>query len=83
MAGPHGRPPRGMKPQVKNPGKLFKRVMEYVFRKYKYHYIIFKLFSHFHIPTSLSSARFRRSLEDSYHSESLQYVFVFSIPCEL
>ena len=28
----------------------------------------FKLFSHFHIPVSLSSAGFRRSLEDSYHS---------------
>ena len=29
--GPHGSPPRCVKPQVKNPGKLFKRVMGYVF----------------------------------------------------
>ena len=40
MAGPMGRPPRGVKPQVKNPGKLFARLMQYIFRKYKWHYII-------------------------------------------
>ena len=41
MAGPHGpggRPPRGMKPQVKDPKKIFKRLMKFVFKKYKWNY---------------------------------------------
>ena len=47
MAGPMHRPPRGMKPQVKNPGKLFMRLMKYVFRTYKWHYltVIFLIFA--------------------------------------
>lgn len=40
MAGPMGpKGPRGMKAQVKNPGKLFMRLMKYVFSTYKWHYI--------------------------------------------
>lgn len=33
------RGPRGVKPQVKNPMKIFKRLMAYVFQYYKLHYI--------------------------------------------
>ena len=43
MAGPMGpgqRGPRGPKPKIENPGKLFVRVMKYVFRYYKVHCII-------------------------------------------
>ena len=40
MAGP-GRPgPRGMKPGVDNPMKVFKRIMGYVFRNYLPHCIV-------------------------------------------
>ena len=37
--GPGGRPPKGvkMKPQIENPGKVFKRLMSYVFQKYNIH----------------------------------------------
>ena len=37
MAGPK---PRGMKPQIENPGKVMKRLISYVFSKYKLHLII-------------------------------------------
>ena len=33
------RGPMGVKPQVENPMKIFKRLMEYVFRYYKFHYL--------------------------------------------
>ena len=39
MAGPMNRGPRGMKSGVKNPGKLFLRLMKYVFQKYGLHYV--------------------------------------------
>ena len=40
MAGPgHGPKPRGMKPPVENPMKVFKRIMKYVFKKYLVQFI--------------------------------------------
>ena len=44
MPGPMNRGPRGMKPQVKNPGKLLARLMNYVFRDYKIHCIFVFIF---------------------------------------
>ncbi len=41
MAGPgHGPKPRGMKPPVENPMKVFKRIMKYVFKKYLVQFIL-------------------------------------------
>ena len=34
VKGPMGRPPRGVKPQVENPGKIFVRIMKYVLKNY-------------------------------------------------
>ena len=34
-----GRVPRGVKPKVENPMKIFKRLMSYVFQYYKFHYL--------------------------------------------
>ena len=31
---------RGMKSNVKNPGKIFKRIMSYVFQNYKYQFFL-------------------------------------------
>ena len=42
MPGPGNRVPRGVKPNVENPGKLFKRLMSYVFIDYKVHCIIYQ-----------------------------------------
>ena len=33
VKGPMGRPPRGVKPQVENPGKIFVRIMKYVLKE--------------------------------------------------
>ena len=35
-----GRGPRGPKPKVENPGKLFARLMKYVGKKYKVHCVL-------------------------------------------
>lgn len=36
----HGPKPRGMKSGIDNPGKVFSRIMKYVFKKYFIHYIL-------------------------------------------
>ena len=64
--GPGGRPPRGMKPQVKNPGKLFKRLMAYVFRKYKWHYMIVIVLICAGVLASVQGTMFQKSLIDDY-----------------
>ncbi len=72
MAGPMHRPPRGMKPQVKNPGKLFMRLMKYVFRTYKWHYltVIFLIFVS--VLASVQGTMFTQSLIDVYIADLLK-----------
>ena len=64
--GPMGRPPRGMKPQVKDPGKLLKRVMSYVFRSYKYHCIAVFVFIFLSVIASVQGTMFMKNLIDDY-----------------
>ena len=66
MAGPMGRPPRGMKPQVKNPGKLFKRLMSYVFKTYKWHYITVIALIFVSVLANVQGTMFTQSLIDDY-----------------
>ena len=66
MAGPMHRPPRGMKPQVKNPGKLFMRLMSYVFKTYKWHYIAVIVLIFVNVLASVQGTMFTRSLIDDY-----------------
>ena len=66
MAGPMGRPPRGMKPQVKNPGKLFMRLMSYVFRTYKWHYISVIVLIFISVLASVQGTLFTQTLIDDY-----------------
>ncbi len=66
MAGPMGRPPRGMKPQVKNPGKLFMRLMNFVFRKYKWHYITVIVLIFVSVLASVQGTLFTQRLIDDY-----------------
>ena len=66
MAGPMGRPPRGMKPQVENPGKIFKRLMSYIFRKYKWHYIIVIALICVGVLANVQGTLFQKSLIDDY-----------------
>ncbi|MCI9137061.1 MAG: ABC transporter ATP-binding protein [Lachnospiraceae bacterium] len=38
--GPMGKGPGGPKPQIKNPGKLFSRLMKYILANYKFHILV-------------------------------------------
>ena len=66
MAGPMGRPPRGVKPQVKNPGKLFMRLMNYVFRQYKWHYLSVIVLIFVGVFASVQGTMFTKNLIDDY-----------------
>ncbi len=65
MAGP-GRPPRGMKPQIENPGKIFKRLMGYIFRNYKYQYITVFILIFVSVIANVQGTMFTQTLIDDY-----------------
>lgn len=66
--GPGGRPPRGvrMKPQIKNLGQVFKRLMSYVFRTYKWHYILVIVLICVGVLANVQGTLFQKSLIDDY-----------------
>ncbi len=66
MAGPMHRGPRGMKPQVKNPGKVFMRLMRYVFRKYKWQYLIVIALIFVGVLANVQGTMFQKTLIDDY-----------------
>ncbi len=66
MAGP-GRGAMGRpKPKVENPGKLFKRIMGYVFRNYKIHCIVVFVCIIISVLANLQGTLFMRTLIDDY-----------------
>lgn len=64
--GPHGRPPRGVKPKVKNPGKLFMRIMRYVMKNYAIHYFAVVICIFVSVFSSIQGTLFTRTLVDRY-----------------
>ncbi len=66
MAGPMRRGPQGMKPQVKNPGKVFMRLMRYVFRKYKWHYLTVIALIFVGVIANVQGTLFQKTLIDEY-----------------
>ncbi|MEE1314713.1 MAG: ABC transporter ATP-binding protein [Faecalimonas sp.] len=66
MAGPMGRGPRGMKPQVENPGKIFMRLMRYVFRKYKWQYLLVIALIFVGVLANVQGTLFQKTLIDEY-----------------
>ena len=66
MAGPHGRPPRGVKPQVENPGKIFKRLMKYIFKTYKIQYIVVFVLIFVSVIANVQGTMFTQTLIDDY-----------------
>ncbi|MDY4202977.1 MAG: ABC transporter ATP-binding protein [Schaedlerella sp.] len=66
MAGPMNRTPRGVKSQVKNPGKLMLRLMKYVFRDYKYHCLLVFLFIIIGVLSNVQGTMFIKNLIDDY-----------------
>ncbi len=60
------RPPRGVKPQVKNPGKLLKRVLAYIFKDYKIHCIAVFCMIIIGVLCNIQGTLFTRSLIDDF-----------------
>ena len=61
-----GPKPRGMKPAVENPGKIFKRLMSYVFSKYKIQLIIVALCIVASVICNARGTMFMQQLIDEY-----------------
>ncbi len=66
MPGPMNKGPRGMKPQVKNPGKLLVRLMNYVFRDYRIHCILVFIFIFLGVIANVQGTMFTKNLIDDY-----------------
>lgn len=66
MPGPGRRGPMGPKPKIKNPGKLFMRLMRYVMRYYAPHFIIVVICIVVTVLASVQGTMFTQSLIDDY-----------------
>ncbi len=64
--GPLGKGPMGPKPKIENPGKLFRRVMNYVFRFYKVHCVVVLVCIFLNVFASLQGMLFTKNLIDVY-----------------
>lgn len=58
--------PRGMKPQVKNPGELFCRLMKYVLKDYKFHCIAVVVLILVSVLCNVQGTMFTKNLIDEY-----------------
>ena len=64
MPGPRG--PRGPKPKIKNPGKLFARLMGFIFKKYLPACIIVVICIFVSVPANVQGTMFTKNLIDDY-----------------
>ena len=64
--GPGGPGPRGPKPQIKNPGKLLARIMQYVFKDYFVHCILVVIFIFASVLANVQGTMFTKNLIDEY-----------------
>ncbi len=60
------RTPRGMKPTVEDPGKIFKRLMSYVFKYYGVQMVLVFIFILVSVLANLQGTMFMKSLIDDY-----------------
>jgi ATP-binding cassette subfamily B protein len=66
MPGPGQRGPRGPRPKIENPGKLFKRLMGYVLKNYTPHIIIVVICIFVAVLANIQGTLFMQTLIDSY-----------------
>ena len=64
--GPGRRGPMGPKPKIENPGKLFKRLMAYVFQNYLPHVIVVIVCIFLSVFASIQGTMFMQTLIDGY-----------------
>ena len=63
---PMGRGPRGPKPKIKNPGKLFARLMKYILAKYKFHILVVVIGIFVGVLANVQGTLFMQTLIDVY-----------------
>ena len=66
MAGSMNKTPRGVKSQVKNPGRLFIRLMKYVLTKYKFHCMAVVILIFLGVIANVQGTMFMKNLIDDY-----------------
>ena len=66
MPGPMNRGARGMKPGVEHPGKLFKRLLHYIFQEYKIQYIMVMILIVVSVLANVQGTMFMKDLIDKY-----------------
>ena len=62
---------RGMKSNVKNPGKIFKRIMSYVFQNYKYQFFLVVILIFVSVLANVQGTLFLQKLIDDYITRTL------------
>lgn len=63
---PMGKEPRGVKSQIKNPGKLFVRLMKYIFVNYKIHILLVMIGIFVGVLANVQGTLFMQTLIDVY-----------------
>ena len=66
MPAPRGKTPRGMKPTVENPGKIMKRLVNFIFKHYGVHMIIVFICIIISVVANLQGTMFMKTLIDDY-----------------
>lgn len=66
MPGPMGRGPRGARPKIENPGKLFKRLMGYVLKNYTPHVVVVVICIFAGVLCNIQGTLFTQTLIDGY-----------------
>ena len=66
VKGPGARPPRGVKPQAKNPMKIFTRIMKYVLKDYTVHCIAVVIAIFVNVLANVQGTMFMKTLIDGY-----------------
>ena len=66
VQGPGGRGPKGPRPKVENPGKLFMRLLAYIMKNYAVHCILVVICIFITVLASVQGTWFMQTLIDSY-----------------
>ena len=75
-----GRAPRGMKSQVKNPGKIFARIMKYVLQNYTPHCIVAVVSIFISVLANVQGTLFTKTLIDSYIHADAEQLLIRILP---
>ena len=66
MPGPGHRGPRGPKPKIENPGKLFRRIIGFMMKDYAPHVIVVVICIFVGVLANVQGTLFMQTLIDSY-----------------